>query len=54
MINSLSAFPWLKLGITLGLIFLFALSAMLWLSTPELLNILIWHFVHIKIQGFHS
>ena len=36
MINSLSAFPWLKLGITLGLIILFSLSAVLWLSTPEL------------------
>ncbi|WP_257222214.1 MULTISPECIES: hypothetical protein [unclassified Acinetobacter] len=31
-----NAFSWLKLSITLGLIFLFTLSAVLWLNTPEL------------------
>ena len=31
-----NSFSWLKLGIILGLIVLFTLSAVLWLSTPEL------------------
>lgn len=31
-----NTFSWLKISIVLGLIFLFALSTLLWLSTPEL------------------